>query len=697
MRGDEFLDKMELVDPAYVEAADMEPQNEPQKQKYGQTEQAETKHGQTEHDGTEHDGAKHTWMKHAWMKWAAAAACLCLIAAAVLPYVLPQKNGNVQQNVEPLVSTEENPNASEKEPSKPDTQPSEPERDPFKPTGEPDTAFAANTSDTYATLPELLAYLSSHESHDSVYTGDGLDTPAASGEPDEAKETGLVENTGVAVSGDGKYSYHIGEDAIYISQLDGKNTQNVGTIDENADAIFACGNHLLVISRIWPSGNDPDFTSSVCVGIYDITAPDKPTRQEEYTQLGELSSCWMVNGVLFLVTSDGQCACEWSRTDDLSQYYPSLQHNDKAVEWTDEDISILGEPTKVQYSAITAIDGSSGQIVKKKAIYGDIWNLFYGEGWIAASVFGETLTYRENPVLYTFGSDLGFTGKINTAEIMGAPEKNTLEDGMGQDGSYLQIESVSNYEGIYRLLGTFLKCEGDSNEQSFMAIAANAQTGESGSQLLKIDTGSLHDEFTEILWEDNRAIACIGIGRLETKFLFAEFSGSDVTFQETELKADYLNSQVGMISGNPFGDFETLIPMGDGIYVRYSNPAIGPGGFDVFDFSDSAAPKLLYRAEDSLSGQDAFDFAWHVYDARTFGTLKVLLDGGEEYFQNVKLAWCIYSMDDGSQTEITLQEEHLLDGEIEGFSGAQNIGFAIFEANGNVYYVTEQKESAAVL
>lgn len=77
MRGDEFLDKMELVDPAYVEAADMEPQNEPQKQKYGQTEQAETKHGQTEHDGTEHDGAKHTRMKHAWMKWAAAAACLC--------------------------------------------------------------------------------------------------------------------------------------------------------------------------------------------------------------------------------------------------------------------------------------------------------------------------------------------------------------------------------------------------------------------------------------------------------------------------------------------------------------------------------------------------------------------------------------------------------------------------------------------
>ncbi len=47
MNGNEFLDKMELIDPAYIEAADTE---HPKKQK-------------------------------AWVKWGAMAACLCLVAA----------------------------------------------------------------------------------------------------------------------------------------------------------------------------------------------------------------------------------------------------------------------------------------------------------------------------------------------------------------------------------------------------------------------------------------------------------------------------------------------------------------------------------------------------------------------------------------------------------------------------------------
>lgn len=48
MRGNEFLDKMELIDPAYIEAADALPKKE----------------------------------KNAWIKWVAAAACLCLIVGA---------------------------------------------------------------------------------------------------------------------------------------------------------------------------------------------------------------------------------------------------------------------------------------------------------------------------------------------------------------------------------------------------------------------------------------------------------------------------------------------------------------------------------------------------------------------------------------------------------------------------------------
>ena len=49
MRGNELLDKMELVDLAYVEAADRKPLRK----------------------------------RHGWIAWAAAAACLCLLLAAI--------------------------------------------------------------------------------------------------------------------------------------------------------------------------------------------------------------------------------------------------------------------------------------------------------------------------------------------------------------------------------------------------------------------------------------------------------------------------------------------------------------------------------------------------------------------------------------------------------------------------------------
>ena len=49
MRGNELLDKMELIHSAYIDAADEKPAGK----------------------------------KHPWRKWAAAAACLCLIIAAI--------------------------------------------------------------------------------------------------------------------------------------------------------------------------------------------------------------------------------------------------------------------------------------------------------------------------------------------------------------------------------------------------------------------------------------------------------------------------------------------------------------------------------------------------------------------------------------------------------------------------------------
>ena len=56
MNGNDFLDKMELIDPANVEAADKAPKKK----------------------------------RAAWLKWGAVAACLC-VAAAIVVAVVPQR------------------------------------------------------------------------------------------------------------------------------------------------------------------------------------------------------------------------------------------------------------------------------------------------------------------------------------------------------------------------------------------------------------------------------------------------------------------------------------------------------------------------------------------------------------------------------------------------------------------------------
>lgn len=69
MRGKEFLDKMDLIDPAFVEAADMKPARK----------------------------------KNTWLKWVALAACFCLILAGVL--TLPIPSNQSQPNTSPFVLT----------------------------------------------------------------------------------------------------------------------------------------------------------------------------------------------------------------------------------------------------------------------------------------------------------------------------------------------------------------------------------------------------------------------------------------------------------------------------------------------------------------------------------------------------------------------------------------------------------------
>ncbi len=118
MNENDFLDKMELIDPAYVEAADKAPKKK----------------------------------RAAWLKWGAVAACLC-VAAAIVVAVVPQR-GEPQPS-EPIHLGTTAPSESERE----SDAPTEPKTE--KPSERETEAMTERNSDTVSlekiTIPDLYA------------------------------------------------------------------------------------------------------------------------------------------------------------------------------------------------------------------------------------------------------------------------------------------------------------------------------------------------------------------------------------------------------------------------------------------------------------------------------------------------------------------------------------------------------------
>lgn len=622
--------------------------------------------------------------KRLYLRWAAAAACLCLAAAVIL--VLLSGRETVGENTLPEAAIREDTERHEQ------------------------TAGPGRTSDTYQTLPELLAYLSDHDYHGDM-AGDGKQTAQFSEASGEGTEVG-EEKTAVTLQTEGgAWAYHVGRDAVYISRLEGARAVSVGHIEDPADCLFLWNTHLALVSTFQSGGNELDPEMSTRVTIWDLADPEEPVLLETYEQLGARGVCWTAGEKLYLTTEDGVCACGWSRLDDVSGYYPALTHNGEKVPWGDEDIDILGQPGQVRYTAVSVISMATGQLAEKQAFYGDINRIFYGPDWLALTVASLTETLRENPVVYTFDGSLTYTGKIVTAAAVDAPERNDQKDYVPQDGTYVDIISLSRRDGVYRMVGNCMVRQGEKNTSAFLAMTGDPATGETRAALLP--SGEYPGEtypfatYTEILWEPDRAVICLGVMTdmqaqdlgMKTRFLFVTFAGMEAAFHENELTADYVAGTVGTYYGSPLGELFTLIPLDEGICLRYTDLGFGAGGFDVFDFSDSDAPEQLYRADTSLSGEGAFDFVSLIYDPRlygaeTIGVLRVTL-GPEEYFRDVELSWCVFAVNPTADEPLVLLSEMPVE-QVGTFFGAADLGIAVWEYGGSTYCVTRDMTAPVV-
>lgn len=647
MKGNEFLDKMELVDPAYVEAADQMPgSREPinrktEEQKTEDRTTAEQKPaGQKTESRTPADRKPDGGIKYL-RRWAAA-VCFCIICGGAL-FTLSRFSRALPPNTAPSTAGPEGMGTSLPEESSFQGDGSFHGNDSSQGGGssrENDSTgnlFAsAPTSDTYANLEQLLSRLSN-----SDYHGEG-----------DFQSYGCGVSSGLQAGGrdtvsSGEYTYQLSpEKEIRIY----KNGAQIGSLPSPADYLFLSGNRLAAV-RTMQEGLGPDSADSAYVDIYDLSRPDTPEFLECFVQQGSIAACFLEDTVLCLMTFDGVCACGWSGLKNTADYIPDLSRGNrqtlKGIEWTQEEIRILGEPSGVKYVAITHIDINRSEITGKCAYYGDIKDVFYGPGWYAFCTESVTDRILSLPELYTFDFSMEYTGKADTSRLFGLEKTVTLQNGSRPAGEYPDIVSVSRYGEIWTILGLYrtLSDTGDLRGELF-AAAYDPASGRIRHAMASVPESSF--SIDDVFWEEKRAIVSAGFspagsdGREEkARIIFAEFDETEIVFQVSDLLCDRVRG-IDMVywMGNPFGFIRPFLSLGNGIYLRYNSV---PDGFDIYDFRDSSRPECLYRSEGNPARGYRLDFENRVYDNHTVGVKMLLAENGD--YRNAAEVWCIYSVD----------------------------------------------------
>jgi len=600
------------------------------------------------------EGAKKQKSAGVWKKWAAMAACLCIVVAAAFMITLRVPDDRKDAAKEPDYTAD----------------------DCIPENGHLMQNY--KTSETYGSLEELLSHLSRNDYHGRTLDSNGGSSNVSS--------NGDSVTLGSAAASSNGYVYRVADGYVEILSLD---SEVKGYVNYGASELFISGDTLILKSGR-TVGDELNYDSYSVVRIFELTDPVNPELRYEYEQKGELTACYLAGDKLYLLTSDGVCACGYSRYSDLSEYEPSLTVNGEEKswnDWNDDDVYILGEPTSVNYVAATVFDVAAGSITEKHAFYGDIDEVFFGEDWLAISVQSVTEKVITQPEVYTFDESLTYTGKLDIAEITGVEKEHKFSNGTLADGMYLELTSVFKSGDFYRAIGTWTQIENGENVQNLFAVTANLTTGiaKHNEIYTENDVFSIDD----IYWEDSRAIICVSAFDLETaeysnKFIVAEFNGEIIDLYMRDFTTDPVSGVENYYAyGSPYGEIKTLIPLENGMYLRFNGI---PNGFDIFDFSDM---KLVYRSDGEIADDERFDFIWRKFNDNIFGVMHMKMGEGEE-IRETEFSYRIYRVDPNSDTPFTLLNEYRF-GQTDSFVSS-SVGFEVFEYEGEYYFVSAWTE-----
>ena len=355
----------------------------------------------------------------------------------------------------------------------------------------------------YSSLNELLAYLGENEKHDGSMKGTYSLSATVSG-VDEGKWVYNMYNEYLYRFGrhDGNRTYYEFLQIFNLKEGSLANTIELEPFHAYPTTIFVYQNKLILAGGF----------SQTAVNIYSLDNPENPVLEHRYIQNGNFDTAFISDDKLYIFTSDGMCACGFSSKSNPDDYKPSATLDAKEIEWADSEITVIGEPERVFYTAVSVIDLQNTEITQKKAFYGDIQDIFVDKDTVVLYTKNSFNDF-DKPKIDTFDMSDNFS---HTSQIT----INTL--------GITQIHSIRKIGSSYKIICNTRHISGICE---MVAISADIQSGIYYSKKYIFTSYTFIDSVT---WNENTASVDLTLNHYLKDGMSVTFNDNSISFEKTE-------------------------------------------------------------------------------------------------------------------------------------------------------------------
>ena len=240
-------------------------------------------------------------------------------------------------------------------------------------------------STEFETLDKLLEYLGI--SKDKKGTGgDKIYYPGIINRNYE-NSTGMVEAYG-------GFIYKVCDGELQIRNQKDTQGGDIYTLEGNVNEVAIVKDKLFVLDGYVVEDENKKLKKDTTYRIYDLEVPNEPKLINTYVFNTTGTYMYIIDSEVIFGMSDGACECGHGN----GYYAPEVTIDDELVTWSDEEISILGVPSVIQYVAFLEIDLENGGIIEKQVYYGIIEKVSIESG--CATIITKTRDGKEDTYVH---------------------------------------------------------------------------------------------------------------------------------------------------------------------------------------------------------------------------------------------------------------------------------------------------------